>query len=494
MKFLNEVVSLVDQKEFGLEIKRSSKLQQLFDLMANRQVTSYKEGAVILYGTHEKRAAFKELAGRLEQKLINYVLRNGIKHRKTDALLVGIRECLVSAAVVRILIMGTARKASVLLAEKTIRRSIKYELTETTVYLARELHYYFSTLSLNPSKEKHYKQLLSKYSEILQKEIRAHECFCEIRRENLLSVGSLKKKLLAKTELYKKELEQYLNDEDKLSYKMLVDIYNIIVMHYEVKQDYNRIIITCESAIDYFRRRNPDRRTIYYQFDLYKIESYIQLQEYSKVNEIFNRYNYILIQGSVNWYVLRIYMLVNALHSKAYNRAVEILKELKETSWNEELPVHLREIIHVYQAHMIFLSVSGRTRVKLKGDFRLNKFLNEIPHYSKDKRGLNIAILIIQFLFLLQKRKYPQIIDKVDALKQYCYRYLRKDDTFRSHCFIRMLLQIPRADFNRIRTERYAEPYIKKLRSVPIRVSEQSIEVEVIPYEDLWEMTVEMLN
>jgi hypothetical protein len=160
----------------------------------------------------------------------------------------------------------------------------------------------------------------------------------------------------------------------------------------------------------------------------------------------------------------------------------------------ERLPENIKEIWSVLGAYLAFLDLTIRINRNESGAFRLGKFLNEMPFYSKDKRGLNIAILIIQFLFLLHKRKYSDLIDRADALKQYCYRYLRKDDTFRSHCFIRMLLQIPRADFNRIRTERYAEPYVKKLKSVPLRVSEQSIEVEVIPYDDLWEMTLELLD
>ena len=36
--------------------------------------------------------------------------------------------------------------------------------------------------------------------------------------------------------------------------------------------------------------------------------------------------------------------------------------------------------------------------------FKLGRFLNELPSFSKDKRGANIDILIIQILiFLLEK-------------------------------------------------------------------------------------------
>lgn len=82
----------------------------------------------------------------------------------------------------------------------------------------------------------------------------------------------------------------------------------------------------------------------------------------------------------------------------------------------------------------------------------------------------------------------------MDALKQYSYRYLRKDETLRTNLFIKMLNSMVKADFNRIRTERYVEPLWEQLRSVPINISEQGIEVEILPFEQLWPMVLEMLE
>jgi hypothetical protein len=57
--------------------------------------------------------------------------------------------------------------------------------------------------------------------------------------------------------------------------------------------------------------------------------------------------------------------------------------------------------------------------------------------------------------FLLQRKDYNAIIDRTDSLNQYAYRYLRHDDSFRSNCMIKMVIQMTKADFQPVRTERY---------------------------------------
>ena len=73
--------------------------------------------------------------------------------------------------------------------------------------------------------------------------------------------------------------------------------------------------------------------------------------------------------------------------------------------------------------------------------FRMARFLNETPLYNKDRRGLNIPILIFQILFLILTKRYDETIDRIEAIEKYTTRYLKKDDNFRSNCFVKMLLR-----------------------------------------------------
>ena len=90
--------------------------------------------------------------------------------------------------------------------------------------------------------------------------------------------------------------------------------------------------------------------------------------------------------------------------------------------------------------------------------------------------------------FLLQRKDYNAIIDRTDSLNQYAYRYLRKDDSFRSNCMIKMVIQMTKADFNPIRTDRYTADLLKQLGSVSLAGSGENIEVEIIPFEILWDI------
>ena len=126
--------------------------------------------------------------------------------------------------------------------------------------------------------------------------------------------------------------------------------------------------------------------------------------------------------------------------------------------------------------------------------FRINRFMNDVPLYSKDKRGSNVSILIAQFIFLLTENKTNKIYERLDGLNQYCHRYLRNDNTYRSNCFIKMLMKIPLANFHPVRVRSHTKVLWKKLQDAPLTISEQSYEVEIIPYEDLWELVLEILE
>ena len=125
----------------------------------------------------------------------------------------------------------------------------------------------------------------------------------------------------------------------------------------------------------------------------------------------------------------------------------------------------------------------------------MGKFLNEVPLYSKDKSGLNVQILIVQILFYFRQGKIDQAINRIASLNQYCHKYLRKDHTLRSNCFIKMLVILITNQFHKEATLRKTKKYIKILKENPIQKAKQSIAIEIVPFEDLWEIiTADLKN
>ena len=117
--------------------------------------------------------------------------------------------------------------------------------------------------------------------------------------------------------------------------------------------------------------------------------------------------------------------------------------------------------------------------------FRISRFMNEVSEFSKDKRGLNITINIIQMIFLIVDNEYDKVLDKLAALKQYNFRYLKRPEYIRSSTFIKMLLKIPECNY---------DPEIIGIKTInlqnilkdnPLDFSEKSMSIEILPYETL---------
>ena len=61
---------------------------------------------------------------------------------------------------------------------------------------------------------------------------------------------------------------------------------------------------------------------------------------------------------------------------------------------------------------------------------------------------MNVKILILQILFLLHDKKWGAIIDRMEPLQSYRYRYLHNDSsTDRSNQFLKLLQLLPKHSF-----------------------------------------------
>ena len=182
------------------------------------------------------------------------------------------------------------------------------------------------------------------------------------------------------------------------------------------------------------------------------------------------------------------------LHIKQYESATEVLLSTLEHPRFEFLPDNATELWRIYEPYVYYLTMLGKIKSQIKNKFKLAKFINEVPIFSKDKSGMNIAILVIKILIQLQEHKYSRVLDEVEATEQYCYRHLRGEDTQRSYNFLKMLLQIPMGQFDRKMVEPKAARYLEKLRAIPLQLANQTHEIEIIPYEDLWDYALQSLE
>ncbi|MBK8192333.1 MAG: hypothetical protein IPK76_03760 [Lewinellaceae bacterium] len=186
------------------------------------------------------------------------------------------------------------------------------------------------------------------------------------------------------------------------------------------------------------------------------------------------------------------------MHTANYPRALEVLVHVQKDDNYETLPPAIKEIWKIFEAYLNYLILIGildaTDTEAQKKEFRINRFLNEVEVFAKDKRGMNISVLILQFLYALAQGNYELCETRTDALSKYRIRYLKGKATLRSNHFIALLLKIPACNFDLELVKAKTLKAKQWLTEHPWEEVNQSREVEVIPYEHLWEMALKSLS
>ncbi len=496
-----DLVNLVSKKRTNkLEIlgdpkSKNSKIQEFYNGINEGKIKSDSDALKLLYGLDTPNQKYSKLKNRLEDKLVNTLFFLDLEDQNTSELRkyysIG---CKLWAAT-RLLLARTKGNTAIKLSKKGIRIAERYEFTDLGLLFSRHLRIYYGSNNFNKKQFEKYNQMFFKYFGQFESESIAEGLYGEIislnNKQNKSNENDIKIIKDYADILFKEKLK---ND----TYRTSMFYFMTAATLFENQNDYNSLAKITEEALEYFSRKSFDTSAVRSLFLKRLQTAYLRIGNSQSIESIFRErlktyensdlYLQVLIEQIHYYFLVKKYPESKEALLKGYFqlKAIPAREDLKQ-QWS------------INEAYFNFLIQLGKINpteeeLELIPKFRLYKFLNNIPLYSKEKSGRNIPILIIHVLFLLQMRKYNQIIDRTEALNQYAYRYLRKDDTFRSNAFIKMLLCAPKADFNRIRTERYAQKYKDKLISMPWEKSTSLLEVEIIPYEDLWEFVLELLD
>ena len=209
--------------------------------------------------------------------------------------------------------------------------------------------------------------------------------------------------------------------------------------------------------------------------------------------------NYSPNKKLISWHNHLRYIFITHMYLGDFKAACETISEIQTQNNLSKLPAPFSEPWYIYEAFIHFLIKTKKIDSDSIKDiplrsFRLSRFMNEVSHFSKDKKGYNITINILQALFLIADKKYDAATDKFHALKQYSYRYLRKPEFIRPRTFINMLQSIPSGHFHKKLVEQRSAKHRKVLEDNPMDYSEKSLGLEIVPYEQLWQEVLHLLD
>ena len=501
MKALQELVAVVSRAKIksaetdNAFDRQPPELRRLFDMISNGEISSEDELNAYLYPSGRKSAQRTHIRTALQDYLLRSLLQIDLNLPHFHARQKAWFECYRKWAAAKLLLGRNAHLAALLVAEDVLQQSLQFEFTDLALEAARALRLYYGSIAGDIKKYESYGHLVSRLDDAYRCENLAEERYTDLVVRYINSKAT-------QVDVHQTALAFYDQVKGALtihdSYRLHFCGRLIEVIVSTSVNDYARTVAVCDEAIRFFEAK-PYLATIPLQAFIYQeMVCYVQLKDYEKGKVAAARGLKLLEEGTFNWFKYQELLLLLFLHAGEYQDAYDVFQRTVRHRRFKALPESIQQAWKIFEAYLFYLHEIGRIAPE-SGDpvfnrFRMARFLNETPLFVRDKRGMNIPILIFQILYLILVRRYDETIDRIDALQKYASRYLKRDDTYRSNCMIKMLLQIPAASFHRAAVARHSEKFEKMLRAVPLDFARQSHDVEIIPYEALWEMALASLD
>lgn len=496
MKIIKELINVVTKYRMssidvlGPNTKHQDlPLVEFYEAIRNKEISTDQEAAARYFNSKENDYRYKKLKKVLKKQLINTTFFIDTSLPSFTEYHLAYYNCCKDWAAINILLGRAARRAAIELAERVLKQAIKYEFTIIVVDITKILKGHYGGFLRNKKKYNRYKNIFNQYQKIWLSEMEAEEFYIELVTNEITQKNSHE---IANT--YLQTLRPY--TQQYQSYRLNLHYFLIELVMYTKLNNYQKMVDTCQAAIHFLeQKKNLFKESLalfYYQ----KTVCHIHLKEYEAGKEASNQHLKLTIKGTQLWIIqleLRLLLLFHtAKYDEAYSNFITMLQ------YNHVLKANIRNW-KLYETYLYYLFNIEQVQLSSKKEnqlskFRVGKFLNNIPAYDPADRDTAIPTLAIQILFMIQKRKFEAAVIRIKAIRKYAATNLRKGENYRSDCFIKMLLEIPRAKFHHIAVARKTKKYLTKLQQTPLDSVSQQSNIEIIPYENLWTFLMASLD
>ncbi len=501
MENLKELIHIVNRNKvkridmLDLQDDNPSKVNALYQAISEGSVADDDAAFELLFPNAKSRSAYINLKTTLKEKLLNTLFfidayQPGHSDRQT-----AFYECHKDFAAAQLLLAKNARRSAVDILERLLKKTLHFEFSELVLSIVRLLRLHYGTRLGMADKYHEYNELWREYHRLDGLENMAEQYYTDLVI-HYVNQTLTREELQRLAATYLEELTPALATTSAYKYYLYTAL--VRLLEHSCVNDYQRTIPISDEIIAFFEQKPFESNTPIQICLHHQLVGYMQIRDYANGKRVALRSKGLLEPGAFNWFKNHEYLFLLAMHTGNYQDAYHVFKEAVTHKRYEFLPEYIQELWQLYQAYLHLLIDMGHVLPdeddKLFTAFRIKRFLNSMPIYSKDKRGMNIAILVVQVLFLIQQGQHDTAIDRIEAIEKYCSRYLFKAETMRSYYFIHLLLAIPQAGFHRVAVERHAKKHIAKLAEIPSEISNQFHKIEIIPYEQLWNMSLAMLD
>ncbi len=475
---------------------KKSLAYRLYRLALKEQITN-EEAVTDLYGQGRKTSypPFRSLKTRLRHILVRAINLNGDTepdYSTYDAALVhGYRQLNMA----RTFIIKEAFHAARDVADSAFQAVRKYEIVQLNEGLSDVLSALYLSVLYND-------RLFKKYHEIYQEYARASFDLSKVAGAYRLTRSHLYMQKLSGKEQGEFALQKVrecapIRDRNPRVSQIQAMVGVMEVNAYAQMGNYRMVVVTAEQVRLALEKCHGASSITISVMILSGIEATVRLRDFSVGKKQIQHATEIMEDKTLNTIKVQEYAILLGLRTEHYEYAYEIMSQVDYRLMNRLLVRKHHESWLLLEAYLNLLIVAEKLvpppgSAKLR-KFKMSKFLNSMPNYSRVKKGYNIQLLIVQVCFLIVQSKFDKVIDRTEALERYCSRYLRNNENFRNNCFFKMLIEAVKANFHRERTEMKTKDLYRRLSSRPVETYENVNDGEIIPYEELWSIVVEHL-
>lgn len=498
MKNLIEISKIVTKKKVRkIEIfddhslkHKNSKFNEFYEALMVGKFKNDRDAASFLYSCSPTDDKYRQLKSRFRKRLLNTLFFLDVNLPSTSNYDRAYYSCNKDWTLVKILLSNNAPHTAASLAKQILTTGLKYKFADVIVNCSRILRKYAADVADEKNYES-YDQYSKQFQNVLDAEIRSEELFQRVIM-NYYKPPSKNANLAERIDTYCDALVGLSEIYD--SPIVIYNMYMVWAYRYEMLKDFNAMLEVCEKAENYIKEKPA-----YYQadklatFQLKKMSAYLHIRDWKNGKINAEKCLQSFPEGSDTWFTFMEYYLLLAIHTDNYINAVAIFNKAFNHSKFKKQAISEKEKWKVYDNYLNYIieSQGEKNPVLLsqrRKSFRISRFLNDPILYPKDQRIFTVHMVVAQILFLLEKNSYNAITERIDRLKSYANRQLKKEEYFRAIQFIRLLQQLNKADFDVSQLSNTEKYYNRLVDDVPFFYRGLISELEIIPYDKLWNL------
>jgi len=503
MKNLIEISKIVTKKKVRkIEIfddhslkNKNSKFNDFYESLMLSKFKNDRDAASALYGCSPTDDKYRQLKSRFRKRLLNTLFFLDINLPSTSTYERAYYSSNKEWTLVKILLSNGANSTASSLAKHILNTALKFKFADVIVNCARILREHAADEG-NDKNYEIYDGHIKQYANILEAEIRSEELYQRVIM-NYLKPPSKNQNLLEKIDTYCDALVGL--SEIYESPVIIYNMYLVWAYRYQMLRDFTAMLEVCNKAEAYIER-NPtfyraDKLAI---FQLKKMTAYLHLKDWKNGKVNAEKCLQSFPKGSDTWFQFMEYYILLAMHSGNYINAIAIYNEATGNSKFKKQSAIMKEKWKIYDIYLNYIIEShGKENPVLETQrrkmFRLSRFLSDPILYPKDHRIFTVLMVVAQVLFFIEKKSYTSAEERIDRLKNYANRQLKKEEYNRVIQFIRLLQQLSKANFQ-VEKLSNTQKYLDKLSENEFHYRGLISELEVIPLEKLWQMILNRLK